>query len=283
MPLRKAYCSQWYPETLDEIKKSFTNPSLKSKKQFFFALAPHAGWIYSGKIAGKVYSQISQADTVIILGTNHTGLGTPTSLFSEGEWEMPLGPIKIASEFSLELLQNSKEIKADTEAHLYEHAIEVQIPFLQAISPNAKIVPIEMRDYRLEVCKEIAWSLAKTLAETIKKNPDQNFCVISSSDMTHCGQNYGQEVPKKISASGFAEKQDRMAIEEILQINPENLLKVVEEQNITMCGAGPTAVMLETAKLLGAKNAELLGYATSSDLTGKKSEFAVGYAGVMIQ
>ncbi|MBI2118264.1 MAG: AmmeMemoRadiSam system protein B [Elusimicrobia bacterium] len=283
MPLRKAYCPLWYPKTLDEIKKYLTTPSLKSKKQFFFALAPHAGWIYSGKIAGKVYSQISQTDTVIILGTNHTGLGSPTSLFPEGEWEMPLGPIKIASEFSLELLQNSKQIKADIQAHLYEHAIEVQIPFLQAIAPNAKIVPIEMQDYRLEVCKEIADTIAKTISQALKRNPDQNFCVLSSSDMTHCGQNYGQEVPKKISASGFAETQDRMAIEEILQINPEKLLQIVEKQNITMCGAGPTAVMLETAKLLGAKNAELLGYATSRDLTGKKSEFAVGYAGVIIQ
>lgn len=283
MPLRKAYCTQWYPETLDEIKKYFYTPSLKSKEQFSFALAPHAGWIYSGKVAGKVYSQISNADIVIIFATNHTGLGSPTSLFAKGEWDMPLGPIKIASEFSQNLLENSSLINADIQAHLYEHAIEVQIPFLQAIHPNAKIVPIEMKDYRLEVCKEIAYSVAKTIDQTVKKNPNQSFCVIASSDMTHCGQNYGQEVPKNLTASEFAQTQDKMAIEEILQIVPEKLLQIVEKKNITMCGAGPTAAMLECAKLLGAKKAKLLGYATSNDVTGKKSEFAVGYAGVLIQ
>lgn len=196
---------------------------------------------------------------------------------------MPMGTVGIASDFSDSLLKVCKDIQPDVDAHLYEHAIEVQIPFLQTLNPNVQIVPIEMRDYRLEVCHAIARSLSETIRSYLKLSPNHRICVIASSDMTHCGEQYGQIPPDRMTAAEFARVQDALAIEQMLQLDTAGLLETVKEKKITMCGSGPAAVVLETAKNLGTKKTSLLGYATSSDRTGKESGYAVGYAGLLIQ
>lgn len=280
---RKPYCPNWYPEQAEKIQEYLSASKEKIEATFSFAIAPHAGWIYSGKVAGMVYSSLALVDTTIFLATNHTGLGTASSLFPSGIWEMPLGTVAIDENFSKELLSCSKVLKPDIEAHLYEHAIEVQIPFLQVLNPKTKIVPIEMRDYHLEICKEIGQSISQVIQKIWKKNPGASFAIIASTDMTHCGENYGQLPPKHLSPDVFARQQDKMAIEQILNLNPEGLLNKVKEQNITMCGSGPAAAVIQTAKELGANKGELLAYSTSADVTGKDAEMAVGYAGILIR
>lgn len=282
MFIRKAYCQNWYPQKKEEIVKYLSPQKEKVNAQLSFAVVPHAGWLYSGKVAGAVYSLLPDADTVIFVATNHTGLGGGISLFPEGKWEMPFGSVSTDGKFSKELLKHSKFLKEDVEAHCYEHAIEVQLPFLQVLNPQTKIIPIEMRDYRLESCRDIGQAIAKTIRELLKKNPKNKFSVIASTDMTHCGEPYGQFPPEKMSADDFARSQDKIAIEQILKMNSERLLEVVKENEITMCGSGPAAAIIETAKMLGANQTRLVAYSTSADVSGKESEIAVGYAGILI-
>lgn len=282
--VRKPYLRNkgWYPEKKDEILPYLASHSTETRA-LSFAMVPHAGWLYSGKTAGKVYASLPLPDIAIFLATNHTGLGTPSSIFPEGQWEMPLGEFEVEQECVQTLLKNSTSLKTDREAHLYEHAIEVQLPFLQVLQPKAKIVAIEMRDYRIETCQEIARALAKTIETIFAKNPRKKFWVIASSDMTHCGEMYGQIPPAKMSPDAFARKQDSMAIEKMQELDAEGLLQTVKKNNVTMCGSGPAAAVMETAKMLGAKKGELLSYATSCDVSGKDSDLAVGYAGMVFR
>lgn len=279
--IRKAYCKNWYPADREAVLKYFEPGGKKADSSLFFAVVPHAGWVYSGRIAGAVYSAMPKADTVIFLGTNHTGRGAPTSLFPEGDWEMPMGKISVDQEFAADLLKQSRELKSDVLAHLYEHAIEVQLPFLQAAGPGTKIVPIEMQDYRMSVCKDVAQAVAKTIEERLRENPKSRFCVAASTDMTHCGQAYGQLPKEGLSPGEFARRQDQSAVQEMLALNPEGLAKVVAEKHVTLCGLGPAAAVLEAARLLGARRAHLMGYATSTDVAGPESDLAVGYAGIL--
>jgi AmmeMemoRadiSam system protein B len=159
----------------------------------------------------------------------------------------------------------------------------VQIPFLEVQNPGTKIVPIEMRDYRLETCMDIAHAIARAVDETCKKNPGKKISAVASSDMTHCGNIYGQIPPSKMSAGQFARRQDEKAIEQMLNLNPEKLLEVVRKNSLTMCGSGPAAAVLEAARNLGAARGELAEYSTSADVSGKDSEMAVGYAGIVIR
>lgn len=280
--LRNSYLANkgWYPQKKEEILQ-YLAPRQVAAKALSFAMVPHAGWLYSGKTAASVYSSLPSTDIAIFLATNHTGLGAPTSIFPEGKWKMPLGELEVERLTVETLLKNSGTLKLDREAHLYEHAIEVQLPFLQVLQPQAKIVAIEMRDYRIATCKEVARALAKTIETITAKNPERKFWVIASSDMTHCGESYGQTPPGKMSPDEFARKQDSLAIEKMQELDAEGLLQTVKKNSITMCGSGPAAVVIETAKMLGAKKGELLSYATSAEVSGKDSDLAVGYAGMV--
>jgi AmmeMemoRadiSam system protein B len=188
----------------------------------------------------------------------------------------------VDQDFSLLFLKNSLTVKPDTEAHRNEHAIEVQLPFLQVLNPAIRIVPIEMKDYRYETCLDVGSAIAKSLEKELGAHPNKRFAVIASSDMTHCGFRYGQPAGEGLYPGQFARKQDELAIREILDMNPENLLKVVEEKKITMCGPGPAAAVMVAAKAVGAATSRLLGYKTSADVTGADSDTAVGYAGILI-
>lgn len=281
--IRYPYCDNWYPQTIEEIRTYFPVEIERSQAQVVLAIVPHAGWIYSGKIAGKVYASFPKVDTVIFTATNHTGLGPGCSVFPEGSWETPWGAIPVDTDFSENLLKVSQTIKPDTSAHLYEHAIEVQLPFLPMINPNVKIVPIEIRDYRWETCKEAGTAIAKVIREMNHKHPKNKYAFAASSDMTHCGMNYGQMPPSGMMADAFARSQDSLALKPILNLDPENFLKTIKEHNITACGPGAIAVVLQTAKELGKQKARLIAYGTSADMAGKNSELAVGYAGVLIE
>jgi len=228
-------------------------------------IVPHAGYMYSGWVAGKVYGSIIPPDTAIIIGTNHTGLGERISLFPGEAFITPLGEVSVDKEISEDLIKSVPLLSRDVMAHLHEHSIEVQVPFLQYINPKVKIVPICLSKLSLEEVKE----LGKGIAEVIKKHSDKYILIVGSSDFSHY-------VPHEV-----AKKKDLMAIREILKLSEEDFLKVIYEEKISACGYIPIAVTINTCKNLGASKAELVEYQTSGDII-KDYSSVVGYGGIII-
>lgn len=228
------------------------------------AMVPHAGYMYSGPVAGKVYGCLRIKPTVIILGTNHTGYGEQFSLMSTDSWSTPLGDVAVDKELSAEIIKTSRLIKEDKAAHTLEHSIEVQVPFLQKLKPDVRIVPIVISHADIDTLVAIGIDIAKAI-----KVSKKDCMVISSSDMTH----YEDHKSAKLK--------DSHAIDAILRLDERELMKTVARENITMCGAAPTASMLACCKELGAKKAELVIYQTSGDISGDFSS-VVGYAGIVI-
>lgn len=257
------YAGTWYPKTKEEIEKYL---DLKAQKSDTIAcVCPHAGWMYSGKVAGNVYSHLNPADTYVLIGPNHTGFGAPASIYSEDTWKMPLGNAEIDTDLSKTTLGFSEFLKADTTAHVREHCLEVQLPFIQYFNPKAKIVPILLMSDEFEIAEDIANAVAQAIKKTDKK-----VLIVASTDMTH------------YESHEYAKKQDNLAIEKILKLDAAGLLKTVQQRGITMCGYLPTAAVILASKKLGAKSAELIQYATSGDVSGD-FESVVGYAGIIIK
>lgn len=252
----------WYPASLKEIADYI--PRSVQKKDVIGMVVPHAGWAYSGKTAAAVYASARQCDTYVLFCPSHTGLGHEISVYPSGSWETPIGNIEVDSELAKAVLQKSKYAKADFTAHIMEHSIEVELPFIKALSPGAKILPVSITTQDYEKCRDIAEAVYEAAKESGGK-------VISaaSSDMSH----YSDATIAKIC--------DDMAIYQILALDAENLLKTVEEKNISICGAAACAAMLVYAKLAGAKNARLLRYSNSGEISGDFSE-VVGYAGIIV-
>jgi AmmeMemoRadiSam system protein B len=252
------------PEALREQVEKYLRMDVE-KEDVLGIVAPHAGYFYSGKVAGAVYSRVNLPDTIIIIGPNHTGIGAEIAIMADGEWEMPNGKVKIDSSLAEELLSQAGDIaQEDEEAHLHEHSLEVQIPFIQYFKTDFTMVPICMRDYRVSTCRELGKAIAKVIES---KSP---CLIVASSDMTHYE-------PHK-----DAERKDKLAIDKILKIDPEGLLKTVMEKDISMCGSGPTATMIFACKELGAKKGELVLYNTSAEASGDYSA-VVGYAGIIVR
>ena len=264
---KPAQAGRFYPADPKELSQEVKNHIDKNavKEIALGIVAPHAGYIYSGKAAGALYSRIKFPDTIIILGPNHTGLGADTAIITEGEWIMPGGNVFINKELAESILENSKSIiKKDNFSHSKEHSLEVQLPFIQHFTRDFSIVPICMKDYRVDTCRKIGEAIAKSLKHAAKA------LIVASSDMSHY-----------VSAT-IAEQKDRLAIDKILALDPEGLLQVVAENHISMCGSGPVAAMLFAVKELGAKKAELVLYNTSGDASGDYSE-VVGYASIIVK
>jgi hypothetical protein len=234
------------------------------KEDVIGLLSPHAGYIYSGPVAGAAISKIKFRDTFIILGPNHTGKGKPLSIMTRGAWKTPLGEVQIDSELGGRLLATSSYLQEDSGAHLHEHSIEVQIPFLQYFKNDIEIVPIALAYSTGEIYKQIGKEIANAI-----KDSNKGVVIIASSDMTH---HESQE---------SARRKDTQAIEAILDLNEDELLKRVGELNISMCGYAPAISLISAAKELGATQAELVKYQTSGDTTGDYSS-VVGYAGIII-
>lgn len=263
--IRQAVCAgTWYPKSKPEIE-NYVNLKLKRQK-VLAGICPHAGWIYSGKVAGEVFSSIEPAKLYIILGPNHRGNGAPVSVFPNGSWETPLGNLEIDENTADLIVKNSDIAKLDAQAHIAEHSIEVQIPFIKYFSPQAKLVAISLLDYSPQTCKALGQSIAKTIKETDMAN---ETVLIASTDMSHY-------VPKN-----YAKQMDSLAVEKILKLDPEGLLKTVKEKDISMCGSGPVAAALWAVKELGAEHAKLIQYSTSGEVTGDYEQ-VVGYAGMIV-
>ncbi|MGA3094287.1 MAG: AmmeMemoRadiSam system protein B [Dehalococcoidales bacterium] len=227
-------------------------------------ICPHAGYIYSGPVAGAAVSRIRFTDTFIIMGPNHTGLGKPFSIMTSGTWETPLGNVEIDAELAQKLSGNSSYLEEDVNAHLREHSVEVQIPFLQHFKKDIRIVPIVLSHASGSVYKEIGLEIAEVL-----NGLERDVIILASSDMTH----YEPEEQ--------ARRKDSSAIEAILRLDEDELLERIAEQNITMCGYAPVVALISAAKAMEARRAELVRYQTSGESSGDYSS-VVGYAGLII-
>ncbi len=263
---KPAVAGAFYPLTKEKLAKevqSYLNTGAHPRDAIG-VISPHAGYVYSGSVAGAVFAAVNVPKHVIVISPNHTGYGTQASIMSLGEWELPIGNIEIDNGLAVALKKNCNELREDVTAHLSEHSLEVQLPFLHARQPLLKFVPITVAHLRYDVCEKIGKAIAKTIKETGEK-----VLIVASSDMTHYEP---QEMVKE---------KDMHAIERVLALDPKGLLDVCGNENITMCGVIPAAIMLIAAKELGAKSAELIKHATSGDVSGE-FDSVVGYAGVSV-
>ena len=263
-----AVANQFYPSSkialLQEIEGFIEKKS--ERKDIIAAILPHAGIMYSGSVAGAVVSQISPKETIVIIGPNHSGLGKPFSIMTDGTWRTPLGDIDIDVELAEEINSNSRYLENDSLAHQREHSIEVELPFFQYIQKDFKIVPILVFSDNKQVYENIADAIAKAIKNTSKQD---KVLIVGSSDLTH------------YEAQQIAEEKDKAVIESIIKLDEASLLKNVKELSVSMCGCGPVIIAITAAKQLGAKSAELVKYQTSADVSGNCSS-VVGYAGITI-
>lgn len=235
-------------------------PLSSTKEKVIGVVAPHAGYMYSGAVAGELFSRVQIPRTVIILGPNHHGMGAAAALYPEGEWLTPLGTVAINSTLSALLREHASIVEEDSTAHHFEHSLEVQVPFLQFIRPDVTIVPLCLGFGDFGRCR----SLGEGIAGAVKAFGEETL-ILASSDMTH------------YESADSARAKDDLAISEIEALNPEGLLRVCRTKGITMCGVVPATVMLVAALKLGASKAGLVRYATSGDVTGDNSQ-VVAYA-----
>lgn len=233
-------------------------------KEVVGLVCPHAGYMYSGAVAANAYFELAKdgkPDIVVILGPNHTGYGSALALMNDGVWRTPLGDVEVDSATANEIVQETRLVDVDDVAHRFEHSIEVQLPFLQYLyASEFKFVPICFQMQDLASAIEVGNALVEVLA-------NKNAVVIASSDMTH------YEPQENASAK------DLVALKAVEAINARQFFSVVETRNVTACGYGPIAAVITYAKGLGAKEAKILSYKSSGDITGDYSS-VVGYAAV---
>ncbi|MFH1146984.1 MAG: AmmeMemoRadiSam system protein B [Pseudomonadota bacterium] len=264
---KPAVAGRFYPDNpsvLSQEVRSYLLPQ-SDKRDALGVVSPHAGYIYSGHVAGAVFSGIRIPDTVVILGPNHRGIGSGLAMMADGIWEMPNGNVPVNAKLASLVGRHSSHITDDHRAHVYEHSLEVQLPFLQALKKSFTIVPIAVSHAGWRVCKEVGEGLASAIMEYGEK-----VLVVASSDMTH------------YESDQSARNKDRIAIDRILALDPEGLLEEVRMHEISMCGVIPAAMMLAACKKLGATRAELVKYATSGETSGDYAH-VVGYAGLYIE
>jgi hypothetical protein len=263
-----AVAGQFYPASHSRLKQELglLFRSSPEKTDALVAIMPHAGYIYSGEVAAAVISHIKIKDRIIMLGPNHSGLGLPFSLMASGRWRTPLADAVIDSELAACLLKNCPYLQQDDAAHLYEHCLEVQLPFLQYNRTDFRFVPVVFMSADMRVYKEIGAGIAQTIKDL---GLGGQILIIASSDMTH------------YETQESANYKDTEAIKAILDMDEDRLICRIKELDISMCGYVPVIISLIITKILGAKGARLIKYQTSGDITGDLAS-VVGYAGIII-
>ena len=267
MVRQPAVAGKFYPgepkALVNEVRRHLERDAAKVRASG--VMTPHAGFMYSGDVAGSVYSRIEIPETVILLGPNHTGKGERVSLMAQGEWSMPQGNLEIDALMAQAILKNFPLARESAEAHRQEHSLETQLPFLQFFRQDFKLVPICLMRLSWEECDELAQALVQAI-----RSCGRQVLIVASSDMTH------------YESHASASEKDRHAIDRILQLDAQGLYQTVEKEGITMCGVHPASVMLTACCLMGATQAELAKYMTSGEVSGDMDQ-VVGYAGVIVR
>ncbi|HEY6128548.1 MAG TPA: AmmeMemoRadiSam system protein B [Candidatus Acidoferrum sp.] len=265
-----AVAGKFYPENPAELLQQIRNfvrarpGPPQQRTQYRACLVPHAGYVYSGSVAGAVYERISFPKRIIVLGVRHFPYGEEAAILSEGLWRTPLGDAQVDSELAARLLRTCPVLREDPIAHEREHSLEVQLPFLQVLRHGFTFIPIALGTIRFDELVSVGQSLGKILLS------DPDILLLTTSDCNH----YEDDATTR--------RKDHLAIEQILRFDPRGLFDVCRKHDISMCGLGPTVALLTALNLIGVKNAELVKYATSADVSGDTSA-VVGYAGILFR
>ena len=261
-----AVAHQFYPGDPSSLQAALAAliPTIAEKKKALAVIAPHAGYVYSGAVAGETFAAVRIPRDILVMGPNHHGYGAPAALMRKGSWQMPLGPVPLNGELADLLLAESESVEEDELAHRLEHSLEVQIPFLQYLRPDITLTPLVLSRLPYAACREIGLALARAI-----RRYDREVLMVASSDMSH------------YESRQSATAKDRLALEQVLALNPEGLYRTVGEKRISMCGVIPATVALIAALELGAGRAELVRYTDSGETSGDLGQ-VVGYAGCLI-
>jgi AmmeMemoRadiSam system protein B len=263
-----AVAGRFYPGDPDDLRaeaRDYLSQTTQTTVKAIGCVAPHAGYMYSGHVAGTVFARIEIPECCVVLCPNHTGMGRALAVMSEGSWQTPLGEVPIDARLARALKERFPALQEDSAAHRAEHGAEVELPFLQLRQPKLRFLPIALGTAQFDVLAD----MGKALAEVIASQQDP-VLIVASSDMNH------------YESDAITRAKDHRAIERILTLDARGLFDVVTQQNISMCGFGPAVAMLTAARQLGAKSAELVKYATSGDVSGDR-DMVVGYAGILVQ
>lgn len=263
-----AVAGRFYPFEAEELSRQvdacLAGPAEEPIENAFGCVVPHAGYMYSGAVAGAVYRRVPPRSSYIILGPNHFGVGAPVAIMSSGAWRTPLGEARLDSALAQSLRQGCHLIMEDAAAHAGEHSLEVHLPFLQRRAKKFSFVPVALAVSGYSALEAVGKGIARVL-----RGSSRPALVIASSDMNH------------YEPDSITRAKDHKAIERILALDPQGLYEVIRREDISMCGFGPAIALLTAAKELGAARAELVSYATSADASGDRSS-VVGYAGIVV-
>jgi len=238
---------------------------LENKRRIVSIICPHAGYIYSGPVAAHGFYHLaseSKPDSIVILGPNHTGLGGPVSMWGEGRWITPLGDVEVDAKLAKAIFEASDLISYDESAHIKEHSIEVQLPFLQYVYGKLKFVPICMGFQDLETSRNVGEAIAEASGE-------RDILILASTDLTHREH------------QSDANKKDRGVLDRIVSLDESSLQNWIKTQKVSMCGYGPVSATIVASKKMSAKQVQVLSYQTSGDVSGDKFS-VVGYAAAKI-
>ena len=262
-----AVAGRFYPsdsQELTSLVRQYSRPdSQHPPVRVTACLVPHAGYVYSGHVAGAVFARIALPEKIIVLGVRHYPRGEPVAILSNGAWRTPLGDAPIDAALAEELRRACPLFREDGVAHSAEHSLEVQIPFLQILVPHFSFVPLALGTVRFESLVSVGEAIARIL-----RDAKESILLLTTSDLNH----YEDDATTRVK--------DHKAIDRLLALDPQGLYDTCCNEDISMCGLGPAVAMLTALNALGAKKAELMKYATSADVSGDRSQ-VVGYAGMI--
>jgi len=254
------------PTELTSVVRKYSQPDSEHPPMPVKAcLVPHAGYMYSGHVAGAVFARVALPKKIILLGVRHYPRGEPAAILSSGAWRTPLGDAPIDEEFASAVRQECPALREDGVAHSTEHSLEVQVPFLQTLAPGFSFVPVALGTVEFESLVRVGEGIARVLGGT-----KDEVLLLTTSDLNH----YEDDATTRVK--------DHKAIDRLLAFDARGLYDTCRNQEISMCGLGPAVSMLTALHALGAKNAELVKYATSADVSGDRSQ-VVGYAGMIFR
>jgi AmmeMemoRadiSam system protein B len=261
-----AVAGAFYPMVPEELQRQLDQlftPD-EPRHDLLACIAPHAGYVYSGGVAGKLFGHLDLPRRVVVMGPNHSGVGANVAVTPHEQWATPLGPETVDTDLAERLVRRYPEAEFDDQAHRREHSIEVQLPFLHRGRPDIRVLPVCLSHLGADDCLRLGEALADLIDEL-----GEPVGIVASSDMTH------------YQPDSVAREQDRKAIDAALARDPGLLYETVHREGITMCGVIPATVAVAAANRLGATGAHLVAYATSGDTSGDYSA-VVGYAGVCV-
>jgi MEMO1 family protein len=262
-----AVAGRFYPSNPDELTdlvREYCGVPLPAERAHVKAcLVPHAGYVYSGHVAGAVLARIALPKKIIVLGVRHYPRGEPAAILSSGAWRTPLGDAPIDEPLASTLKQICPLLREDSVAHSGEHSLEVQLPFLQVLEPEFTFVPVALGTVRFEDLVSVGEAVGRVLGAE-----KEEVLLLTSSDLNH----YEDDAITRIK--------DQKAIDQLLALNARRLYDTCRNEDISMCGLGPAVAMITALNRIGAKKAELVKHATSGDVSGDRNA-VVGYAGMI--